>query len=132
MLSKPLMAHLASVSPEGPRHSPVWFLWESPVLWLIGRSTDGFVRRLCADARCAVGVVDFDAGAGRLRHVGIRGTAELRPMDEAILARLLSRYLGPERACWRADFVTRVVQPLDALLRVSAQSVICREQSYFR
>jgi len=33
MLAKPLLAYLATGSPDGPRSSPVWFLWENGTLW---------------------------------------------------------------------------------------------------
>lgn len=29
VLAKPLTAYLATGSPDGPRSSPVWFLWET-------------------------------------------------------------------------------------------------------
>jgi O-methyltransferase involved in polyketide biosynthesis len=132
VLSRPLMAHLASASPDGPRESPVWFLWEDPVLWLVGRAQDSFVQRLSRDPRCAIGVVDFDVEAGRLLHVGIRGRAEVRPLDPAILERLLKRYLGDDRSPWRKDFVTRVVDHLDVVVRVTPKSIVCRDQSYFK
>ena len=35
VLSKPLMAHLASASSQGARHSPLWFLWEASSMWLV-------------------------------------------------------------------------------------------------
>jgi len=28
-LQKPLLAHLATASGDGPRESPVWFVWEA-------------------------------------------------------------------------------------------------------
>jgi len=91
MLAKPLLAYLATGSPDGPRSSPVWFLWENGTLWLIGNEEDSFPRRLRAEPRCAVSVVDFDVARGILRHVGIRGRAEFLPMDHGRLYRLLAR-----------------------------------------
>ena len=48
VLCRPLMAHLASGSPEGPRDSPLWFLWEDEAIWLIATSRDRFPKRLNA------------------------------------------------------------------------------------
>nr|WP_323741884.1 pyridoxamine 5'-phosphate oxidase family protein [Salinibacillus xinjiangensis] len=41
-LKKPLFAHLSTSSSEGPRNSPVWFLWEDKCLWIIGTPGDTF------------------------------------------------------------------------------------------
>ena len=37
-LSRPLFAHLATASEQGPRESPVWFHWDGHYLWIIGSS----------------------------------------------------------------------------------------------
>ena len=94
VLSRPLMAHLATASAEGPRDSPVWFLWEDGVMWFVARSVDRFPKRIRETPKCSVGVVDFNLQRGTLRHVGMRGTAEVTPVDKARLHRLLARYLG--------------------------------------
>ena len=80
-LQKPLFAHLATASGDGPRESPVWFLWEAGALWLVGTNRDSFPKRLRAEPRCAVGIVEFDLPNGLLRHVGIRGTATIEQLD---------------------------------------------------
>ena len=79
VLRLPLMADLASGAPQGPRHSPLWFLWEDGSTYLIGNSGDSFINRLIAEPRCALGVVEFDVAAGILRHVGLRGSRRSRP-----------------------------------------------------
>ncbi|SEE53514.1 Pyridoxamine 5'-phosphate oxidase [Rhizobiales bacterium GAS191] len=117
VLSKPLMAHLATSSPDGPRESPVWFLWEQGAIWLIGTSRDSFPKRLRAEPRCAIGIVDYDRDRGLLRHVGIRGVAEIQDMDPSRLERLLHNYLGPDRSAWNAWFIEKVVTPLDLMMR---------------
>ena len=62
-LSRPLFAHLATNSELGPRESPVWFHWDGDHIWIIGG--DSFPDNVRRDARCAVGIVDFDrAGFG--------------------------------------------------------------------
>src|SRR5689334_89383 len=35
-MSRPLFAHLAHSSPDGPRESPVWFSWDGESIWIIG------------------------------------------------------------------------------------------------
>ncbi|MCV0397980.1 MAG: pyridoxamine 5'-phosphate oxidase family protein [Rhizobiaceae bacterium] len=131
VLVKPLMAHLASLSSDGPRDSPVWFLWEDDCLWLIGTSRDSFVRRLEAEPRCAVGIVDFDVDRGILMHVGIRGLADVGPMQPERLHRLLARYLGPDPAAWNAWFKETVVEPLDVMVRVTPSTMVAKDVSYF-
>lgn len=130
-LRRPLMAHLATASPEGPRDSPVWFLWEEGVLWLVGNEHDSFPRRIAADGRVAVGVVDFDLARGRLQHVGLRGTAEVVPLDADRLYRFLARYLGDDEASWNPWFREHVVDGLDLMVRVVPASVVARDLSYF-
>src|SRR5262249_42710037 len=73
-LSRPLYAHLAHNSDEGPRESPVWFHWDGQALWIIGGTT--FPENLKRDPRCAIGIVDWDPATGLSHHVGFRGKAE--------------------------------------------------------
>jgi hypothetical protein len=61
LLTKPLMAYLATDSPNGPRSSPVWFLWEEDAVWLIGNEEDSFPKK--ASGRSAL-----RRERGRLRH----------------------------------------------------------------
>lgn len=130
-LVKPLFAHLATASADGPRESPVWFLWEGGELWLIGNHEDSFPKRLRADPRCAVGIVDLDLGKGTLRHVGIRGVASIEPLDEERLYRLLKRYLGADKTEWNAEFRSVVIDGLDLMVRIRPESIVARDQSYF-
>lgn len=130
-LTRPLIAHLATASTEGPRESPVWFLWEDSVIWLIGNSGDSFPRRIATEERCAIGIVDFDLAAGRLQHVGMRGTAEVVDLQPERLHRLLSRYLGWDGTAWNPEFRRRVIDHLDLMVRFSPTSIVARDQSYF-
>lgn len=132
MLAKPLMAHLATSSPDGPRDSPVWFLWEEGAIWLIANSEDSFPVRLRAEPRCAIGIVEFDVTRGILRHAGIRGCADILPMDKARLRRLLERYLGPAPDEWNEWFTTQIVERLDLMIRIMPASIIVRDMSYFK
>jgi hypothetical protein len=130
-LRQPLMAHLATSSDEGPRHSPVWFLWEEGAIWLIGKEGDSLMNRLRRDTRCAIGIIDFDAATGRLLHLGMRGTTTVLPIDRDRLDRLLARYLGEDRSAWNRWFREKVVEPLDLMARFVPESTVTRDQSYF-
>jgi hypothetical protein len=130
-LQRPLVAHLATSSPDGARDSPLWFLWEDGALWLVGTERDSFPRRIAADGRCAVGVVDFDLARGRLLHLGMRGTAEVVPLEPARLYRFLARYLGEDPDSWNPWFREQVVDGLDLMVRFVPTSVVARDMSYF-
>ena len=130
-LRQPLVAHLATASTDGPRESPVWFLWEDRVMWLVGNERDSFPKRLQLDGRCAVGVVEFDLQRGVLKHVGIRGIATILPLDRFRLHRLLRRYLGEDEAMWNPRFRASVIDRLTLMARIEPISVVARDQSYF-
>lgn len=83
------------------------------------------------DERCAVGIVDFDLQAGRLRHVGFRGVAQIEKLDGQQLERFLYRYIGPPASC-NAKFKADIIDGLDLMIRFSPQSTVARDQSYFR
>ena len=132
VLRLPLFAHLASASPDGARESPVWFLWEDGALWLVGNRRDSFPKRLEAEPRCAVGIVEFDLQRGHLRHVGIRGIARVEALDPARLHRFLAKYLGADPSQWNATFKATVIDKLDLMVRIVPISIVARDQSYFK
>ena len=129
-LGRPLFCFLAQRSGEGPRLSPLWFLWEDGVIWnvaqLDGRSYPDRVREY---PETAVAVVDFDPATGRVEHVGMRGEATLEPYDRSRAGRLFEKYLGDERRERPETFLG-----LDAddyrLVRVVPETVVARDQSY--
>ncbi|MDA8354369.1 MAG: pyridoxamine 5'-phosphate oxidase family protein [Firmicutes bacterium] len=127
-LTRPLFAHLATVCEQGPRDSPVWFHWEEGALWMIGTPQDSFPKRIKADPRCAVGIVDFDPKQGRVLHAGFRGWATVEPFDPDIATRLLSRYLGPSQQKWDPRF--RDLDQRNRLIRFHPKTVVLRDQSY--
>jgi nitroimidazol reductase NimA-like FMN-containing flavoprotein (pyridoxamine 5'-phosphate oxidase superfamily) len=130
VLSRPLFAHLATASDEGPRESPVWFLWEGGALWFIGNyETDTFPKRIEREPRCAVGVVDFDASTGLVRHVGFRGRARLTPHDPERMVRLLSRYMGAVER-WDPRFVEILDDADYVFVRFEPETAVARDQSY--
>lgn len=130
-LARPMFAHLATLSEDGPRESPVWFLWEDGAIWLIGNTRDSFPKRIQADGRCAIGIVDFDLQRSFLQHVGFRGMATLVPLDRGRLFRLLRRYLGNDESTWNPWFRVHVIDELDLMVRFEPTSTVVRDQSYF-
>lgn len=135
LLAMPLMANLATISEEGPRNAPVWFLWEDGALWMLGDDRSSSVRRLEADPRCAVEIVHYDNARGILAHLGLRGRAVLEPMSPPRFRRLLAKYLGPDEAAWNPWFVcevARIDDPAGRLIRLDPDSVFTNNVSYFR
>ena len=130
ILSRPLFAHLATDSEDGPRESPVWFLWEQGALWIIGNHlTDSFPKRLEREPRCAVGIVDYDVATGLVQHVGFRGRARLEAHDEERMKRLLHRYMG-EIESWDTRFVEILDDTNYIFIRFEPETAVVRDQSY--
>jgi hypothetical protein len=135
LLAMPLMANLATVSEDGPRNAPVWFLWEDGALWMLGTAGSSSVRRLGRDPRCAVEIVHYDNARGILGHLGLRGRATVGPMAPPRFRRLLAKYLGPDEADWNGWFVDKVARiddPDGRLVRLVPESVFTNNVSYFR
>jgi predicted pyridoxine 5'-phosphate oxidase superfamily flavin-nucleotide-binding protein len=130
ILALPLFAHLATASEDGPRESPVWFLWEDEALWIIGNyQTDSFPKRLEREPRCSVGIVDFDVSTGLVRHVGFRGAARLEAHDAGRMKRLLGRYMGSLEN-WDARFVEILDDADYIFIRFEPETAVVRDQSY--
>jgi nitroimidazol reductase NimA-like FMN-containing flavoprotein (pyridoxamine 5'-phosphate oxidase superfamily) len=131
-LARPLFCHLGTESPDGPRVSPLWFLWEDGALWIIAtRSDKTFPERIEADPRTAVSIVDFDPETGRVEHVGLRGRATVEPFDGDRGERLLTQYLGPDESAWDETFrgLDEVAERY-AFVRFVPETVVERDQSY--
>jgi Pyridoxamine 5'-phosphate oxidase len=133
-LARPLFGHLATASEDGPRDSPVWFLWEDEAVWVIGsRVIDSFPARIEADPRCAIGIVDFDRPTGLVQHVGMRGRATVEPFDGQRARRLLTRYLGPDDRGWDARFRATLGDPESeqaVLVRFVPDTIVARDVSF--
>ncbi|MBD0369747.1 MAG: pyridoxamine 5'-phosphate oxidase family protein [Pyrinomonadaceae bacterium] len=130
ILARPLFAHLATQAEEGPRESPVWFLWEDDALWIIGNyRTDSFPKRIETDGRAAIGIVDYDSSTGLVQHVGFRGRATLEPHDADRMTRLLSRYMG-ETKNWDSRFVEILGDTDYIFIRFEPETAVVRDQSY--
>lgn len=135
VLSLPLMANLATMSEDGPRNAPVWFLWEDGALWLPGGARGSSVRRLERDPRCAVEVVHYENGAGVLAHLGVRGQGTVGAMEADRFRRMLAKYLGPDEVAWNPWFVenvARIDDPDGRLIRVEPESWFTNNVSFFR
>jgi Pyridoxamine 5'-phosphate oxidase len=135
VMALPLMANLATVSPDGPRNAPVWFLWEEGALWMLASRDNASVGRIGRDARVAVEIVRFDNAGGILLHLGLRGVAEVLPMDPALFRRLLAKYLGPNPETWNPWFIDTIAaidDPDGRLIRLVPDSVFTNNVSYFR
>lgn len=129
-LARPLFCFLGQSVEAEPRLSPLWFLWEDQRVWLIAQAADrSYPDRVRENPRSALGVVDFDPAAGRVEHVGMRGTASLEPYDPERAERLLTEYLGPDVAAWDERF-----RALDGdgygLIRFDPETVVARDQSF--
>ena len=130
ILARPLFGHLATGCEQGPRESPVWFLWEDGVLWIIGNyETDSFPKRIEREPRCAFGIINFKVATGLVQHVGFRGQARLETHDAERMKRLLSRYLG-ELQRWDSRFVKILDDANYIFIRFEPETAVVREQSY--
>src|SRR6516165_6863885 len=128
-LSRPLYAHLAHTSEQGPRESPVWFLWDGKAIWIIGGTS--FPANLRRDPRCALGVVDWDPTTGRSHHVGVRGKAEVLPFDPEMARTIFRRYFGPDENDWDRRFNDVFTGELGLeMVRITPETVVIRDQSY--
>jgi hypothetical protein len=130
-LSRPLFAHLATVCDDGPRESPVWFLWEDNAVWIIGsRRDDSFPGRVERDSRCAIGIVDFNGEEGLVHHVGMRGSGSVERFDPGRARRLLAHYVGEREDGWDRRFRATLEDPDAVLIRFDPDTVVARDVSY--
>jgi len=132
VLNKPLMAHLSTVAKGEPRDSPVWFIWEESYLWIFGTEEDSFIKRLKQVGSCAVGIVDFDLEKGVLKHVGVRGTAQVASIDHERLYRFVSKYLGNDKHKWNKWFVSNIVDPLNVMVQITPKTIVAKDVSFFK
>ena len=132
VLDKPLIAHLATICGEGPRSSPLWFLYEDQKIWLFGTEKDSFIKRLQNDPRAALSVVDFDLDSGILLHVGIRGMVYLHKVSPERLRSFVGKYLGYETEAWNKWFIKNIVAPLTVMVEVKPNTIVAKDVSFFK
>jgi hypothetical protein len=128
-LMNPFFAHLSTLSEEGPRESPVWFLWEKEQIWIIGSPVqDSFPGRIIKNPLCAIGIVDFDYCVGKVHHAGFRGHATVEKFNKEISNKLLSKYLGPNEERWDSRFQN--LDDSNVLICFTPVTVVVRDQSF--
>lgn len=105
-LTRPLFCFLAQCSDDGARVSPLWYLWEDELVWIIAQLPErSYPERVEQYPQSAIGIVEFDAEKGTVRHVGMRGEATLEPFNPDRAERLLRRYLGEDKSDWDDGFI---------------------------
>jgi hypothetical protein len=130
-LARRLFCFLATSSTEGPRVSPLWYLWEEDAIWIaVNPELKSYPGRIEDDSRTALAIVDFDASRGLVQHVGMRGHASLEAFDPDRARRLFRRYLGAEER-WDGRFHA-VFDRAERyrLVRFEPGTVVARDQSY--
>lgn len=129
-LNQPLFCFFAQQSGNGPRLSPLWFLWEEEMIWNVARLSErSYPDRVNQYPRSAIAIVDFDSSTGRVEHVGIRGNAVLEPYDEDRAGRLFQKYLGNDRGEWPEMFIEFDTEDY-RLIRFEPETLVARDQSY--
>ncbi len=130
-MKKPLFAHLATTSPQGPADSPVWCLWQDNQLWICTDIVNGsFGKRIQKDERCAIGIVDFDVRSGKLHHVGFRGKAKVVDFDISIGEAIFAKYVGQDKSIWPQWFEDFLHDKNARLIQFVPETVIIRDGSY--
>jgi PPOX class probable F420-dependent enzyme len=101
LLSEPLLARIATVSPDDlqPHVVPVWFLWDGESVWISSYSSTRKIRELQGNPKCSI-VIDTSGRPDGLSAVLFEGRAELvtepREFVREMVTRVYARYLGPE------------------------------------
>lgn len=99
-LARPLLARLATASPDAQPHViPVWFLWEDGFIWVSSYRSTRKIGDLERNPKCAI-VIDVEQAEGQMAAVMIEGNAELvntpKAETRARIERVYTKYLGPE------------------------------------
>jgi PPOX class probable F420-dependent enzyme len=92
LLDRPLIGHLATVSPAGrPQSNPMWFSWDGEHLRFTHTSTRRKYVQLKSNPHLAMSVVDPESG---YRYLEVRGVVESIEPDPsgAFYAELSDRY----------------------------------------
>lgn len=109
LLTKPALAHVATIGPEGePQSNPVWFDARDGALLFSQTTTRQKVRNLERDPRIALSIVDPD---NPYRYLEIRGRVErIDPdPDNAFINAMAKKYLGQDVYPWHRPEDQRVV-----------------------
>ncbi len=95
LLEKPLLAHVATIGPNGePQNNPVWFLWKDGLIWISIGPTGQKARNLERDPRIAISIADPD---NPIHYLEVRGSAAewqtVSSTDPTVIA-LVRKYTG--------------------------------------
>lgn len=130
VLDRPLFCFFGQLSADGPRLSPLWFLWEDEAIWNVARlSGRSYPDRVEQFPRTAIAIVDFNPSTGRVEHVGMRGNASLEPYDEDRAERLFRKYLDDKKSEWPEMFLDFDTDDY-RLIEFEPETVVARDQSY--
>ena len=99
LLSAPVVAHIATIGPDGaPQSSPVWFDWDGARLILGMVESRQKLRNLRRDPHVAASIVD---PTNQNRYMEIRGLATFVPdPNREVLGRLMRKYTGTDNPSW--------------------------------
>lgn len=75
-LAEERTCRVATVGPQGPHNTPLWYAWHDGALWLTSLSRSQRWTDMMRDPRVAV-VVDAGHDYGELRGVELRGRVEV-------------------------------------------------------
>jgi len=112
LLERPLIGHLATVSPNGrPQANPMWFLWDGTHLRFTHTNTRRKYAQLRVNPHVSMSVVDPDSG---YRYLEVRGRVVAVEDDPtgAFYVTLSNRYdRGGQPPPDAPDRVVLVVEP---------------------
>ncbi len=112
LLAKPIVARLATVSPDGsPYVVPVWQQWDGKAMWIIPRERSAFVEHVRLEPRVCVSCADDGPGHSR---VTIQGEAQIVEGPVGMSGKMLEianemarRHLGPDGPAYLAHTADR-------------------------
>ena len=117
-LTRPLLAHVATLGTHGPTVRPVWYLYEDTAFWWLTGSYSHIAEQLAADPRMALVIDTCDLLTGRVEQIYVRGRAEVVALDRERAERKLARYLGSDMAAWPERFLASLRDPDTRLVRL--------------
>ena len=111
-LSKPHIADLATVRPDGSPHvAPVWFLYEDGVIKVLAETGSVKIKNLTSEPRVSVSIATDQRP---YEYVIVNGLAEVSGGDVSnILRRISVHYQGPEEG---ERYAARTLRELDLCL----------------
>ena len=126
-LSRPLYAHLAHDSENGPRESPVWFHWDGQAIWIIGGTS--FPQNLKREPRApSASWTGIRRRRANTLVCVVERTSSRRPSGRGTI---FKKYFGPDEARWDPRFHEDIYGETGVpLVRFTPETVVVRDQSY--